>query len=340
MFSRRLPLGDLAQLCRQLRHSLGAGVGLLRVLRQMAERGPRSARPLMGRVEEAVQRGELLSDALEREKELFPPLFLALVKVGEETGNLPETLRELESYFQLEFQLRRQLRSHTLPIIIQFLMAVFVVAGMLFVLGAIASSRGGQPLITLFGLSGAAASLAFLGVVFGTIFGLWFLYTATSELTRQRAAADRFFLSLPALGPAMESLALSRFTLALQLTLDSGLPITKALKLSLQATANAAYAAKADVVVQSLKSGEPLYEALRRTGLFAPEFIDIVASSEEGGRVPEMMRHQAAYYQEESARRLTLLARAAAGLVWLANAAFIIWMIFRIAGAYIGAIGG
>jgi type IV pilus assembly protein PilC len=340
MFSRRLPLSDLIELCRLLRHNFSAGLGVVRVMKQLSERGPASVRPLARRLDEAVQQGSLLSDALDREKALFPPLFLALVRVGEETGNLPETLRELEKYFLLEAQLRRQFRSQTFPTILQFVFSVCIIAGLFYVLGAIAMSRDSKPLLTFLGLSGAAASLAFVGLVFGSLFLLWLLYSVTTRFSRQRVAVDRLLLRVPVLGSTLEALALSRFTLALQLALDTALSIPKALRLSLRATANAAYADRAEVVVQALKMGKNLHEALAESGLFRGEFIDIVASAEEGGRVPEMMRHQAEYFHEEAARRLTMLTRAAAGLIWLANAGFIIWMIFRIAGVYLGALGG
>jgi type II secretory pathway component PulF len=157
---------------------------------------------------------------------------------------------------------------------------------------------------------------------------------------QQRAAADRLLLNLPALGPCLYCVAMSRFTLALQLTLDSGLAIAKALRLSLKATANAAFAERADVVVQALKRGETLYEALADSRLFTIDFLNIVASAEEGGRVPEMMRHQAEYYQEETSRQLTTLTRVATGVVWVGYAGFMIWMIMRIAGVYLGALDG
>src|SRR5262245_4476564 len=96
LFSRQLPLTHVIDLCRALRHNLGAGVALVKVVRQQAERGPGGLRPLAGRVSARLEKGESLTDALTPEKDLLPPLLLAMVKVGEETGNLPEIFGELE----------------------------------------------------------------------------------------------------------------------------------------------------------------------------------------------------------------------------------------------------
>ena len=142
LFSRQLPLSNLIELCRVLRHSLGAGIGLREVFRQQAERGAAVLRPVAGRVHAVLKRGGSLAAALEPEREVFPPLVLALSGVGEETGHLPEVFGELENYYRLQQRLLRQFRSRcTLPAL-QFVLAVAVVAAVFFILGWISRSRG------------------------------------------------------------------------------------------------------------------------------------------------------------------------------------------------------
>jgi type II secretory pathway component PulF len=146
---------------------------------------------------------------------------------------------------------------------------------------------------------------------------------------------------LPALGPCLRALTMSRFTLALQMTLDSGLSITKALALSLKATGNAYFVSRSERVVQSLKSGETLHQALSASRLFDDEFLEMIISSEEAGSVPEMMRHLAAQYQEEAGRKLKMATGFATGAVMVLVAAFIIWAIFRLfIGVYLGMFDG
>ncbi len=81
--------------------------------------------------------------------------------------------------------------------------------------------------------------------------------------------------------------------------------------------------------------GEPLTEALARSGLFSADFLSLVAVGEEGGRVPEVMRAQAEYFHEEAVRRLTIVTRLAGLLVWLVYAGFMIWAIFNVASIYL-----
>ena len=340
MLSRRLSLADLIDLCRVLRHQLAAGLSIQRVFQQQSDRGRPALRGLAGRLSDSIRQGSSLSDALEREHGLFPPLFLAMVKVGETTGHIAEIFGELERYFQLELQLRRQFRSQTFLPIVQFVFAVAIIAGVIYVLGMIAGMNNARPLLTIFGLSGAAGALAFLGVVFGTLFSLWSIYFLSTRVGQGSPLMDRLLLSLPALGPCLRALAMSRFTLALQLTLDSGLSITKALRLGLEATGNAHFTSRADAVVGSLKNGNTLHEALEASRLFDVEFMEMINSSEESGSVPEMMRHLSKQYQEETSRKMTMLTRVAGGAVWLCVAAFIIWAIFKLAFIYLGALEG
>ena len=112
-FFTQIPLRNLIEFCRVLRHNLAAGLTLRRVFRQQAERGPYSVRPVAQRISEKLEQGESLEAALKDEKHKFPPIFLSLTAMGEESGNLPEVLAELEEYFTtLDFSLgERQLEG-------------------------------------------------------------------------------------------------------------------------------------------------------------------------------------------------------------------------------------
>lgn len=334
MFSRTLSPQNLIDLCRVLRHSLSAGLTLQQVFRQQAGHGGVSG-ALARRVLEAIDKGESLSAALEAEKATLSPLFRAMVKVGEQTGRLPETFETLERHYREQQKLRRQIVRQSLGTIIQFVLAVFIIAGLIFILGVIAESRPGSRPISIFGLRGAGGAAIFLAIVFGTIGGLWLLGALFLRYPRQAAPVQAFTFRVPGLGPALYALVMGRFTTALRLTLDSGLSIIKGLKLSLQATGNARFIAQTDEVTRALRSGESLSAAFARSGLFEDEFLHIVVAAEEGGRVPEMMQHQAEYWHEEASRRLGTLARLLTLGLWLVYAGFMVYAIMQIAGVYL-----
>jgi type II secretory pathway component PulF len=122
----------------------------------------------------------------------------------------------------------------------------------------------------------------------------------------------------------------------MRLTLGSGLAVKPALRASLRASGNAAYESRTAVAVGAVKRGNDLTEILAQTRLFPTEFLNIVATAEEAGRVPEVMEHQAMFYQEEAERRMKVLTALAGWGVYLFVAIVIIFCIFRIYSSYIG----
>jgi type II secretory pathway component PulF len=335
-FPSRLSLSSLIELCRVLRHYVGGGLSLVEVFRQQASRGPGGVRPVAGRIAAVLEGGGSLQQALKREEAAFPPLFLALAGVGEQTGMLPEVFGELERYFQGQQALRRQFLARSAWPILQFVLATLVLAVLIFVMGTIGSGPEGQRFDPLgLGLFGASGALIFLGAVWGTIFGLAAGYLFLTRSLRQRAAAARFLLGLPALGPCLRALALGRFCLALRLTTESGMSIHKALRLSLRATGNAAFAERSPVAEESVKQGEDLTLALASTGMVPADFQRMLAVAEESGRLSEVLRHQGDHYQEEAARRLAFLTSVASYAVWAVTGLFIIVAIFRIYTSYL-----
>jgi type IV pilus assembly protein PilC len=338
-FSRRLPLSSLIALSRDLRHNLGAGIMLRDALKQQAKLGHPAARPVADRMYRAIESGDDLRQVLEAERAYFPPLFISLVSVGESSGQLPEIFAELEKYYIMQQRFWRQLISQSILPVLQFVAATLVIAGLMVILGFIAESRSSTPIDPIgFGLSGTRGAKIFLLVVYGTLAALFFIYLALSRLLEQRAVIDRLLLHIPVLGGFLQCLCLARLSMGLRVTLDSAMPIAKAIGLSFQATGNAAYAADAMRIQDSLKTGDDLTRAINQCRLLPEDYVNIIAVAEEGGRVPEVMVNQAQYYEEEAGRRLVLLTRFAGFVVWGFVATLIIIAIFRIFNIYLSAI--
>jgi type IV pilus assembly protein PilC len=338
LFSSRLPLAVLSELCRSLRHTLNAGLPLPDVFRQQAENGPAPLRPIAERVSSRLAAGNSLGDALHDEAAAFPPLFLSLTEVGEQTGMLPEVFHELERYFERQQRLWKQFVGLIAWPVFQFVAAIFVLAGLIFFLGVLPTAPlpNGQrwdPLgLGLSGPSGAAWFLGGVAVIFLLLWGVWQLLARSG---RQSAGWDRYLLGTPALGPCLRSLALARFCLALRLTTETGMPIGRAVRLSLRATGNNAFSAVQGEVKQALQAGDDLTRTLSQTGLFPAEFQRILAVAEESGRLSEVLQQQGEYHHEEASRRLAFLTGLAGYGIWAAIGVLIIVVIFRLFGAYL-----
>ncbi len=336
--SKRLPLGSLIPLCHTLRHNLGAGLTLRDVFRQQAKRGPTAVQPIAARISEKLEKGQDLESALRAEEPYFPPLFLSMTAIGEESGMLPEVFTELEKYYSLQQKLKRQFISQITWPVLQLIVAIGVITLLILVLEFLPKMEDtGKPYDPLgLGLIGVDGAIKFLAIVFLLLALIGGFYYGGKHFLRQKGAVDNFLLRLPVLGPCIRALAITRFCLGLRLTLETGMPITRAVDLSLRATDNDAFVAQSETVRDAVSDGEELSASLRKSHLFPEEFDNILATAEEAGRLTQVLDHQCKYYEEESARRLAVLATVAGWGVWLVVAILLIIVIFRMAFMYLG----
>ncbi|GIW78546.1 MAG: hypothetical protein KatS3mg105_0353 [Gemmatales bacterium] len=322
---------DLVDLCRAIRHGVDAGMMLSAVFRQQARRGPLTLRPVCQRLAEKLERGQDLNSALIDEEGVFPPLFVNLLSVGEKSGHLPEVCQSLEDYYRDQLRLRRQFLSQiTLPVV-QLILAVLVIAALIFVLGLIADSNQMAPLDPLgLGLTGTKGALLFLLLTFGAVVVLAVGYRFVRRYFSKRANVDAFLLQLPFVGPFFESLALARFCLSMNLLLETAAPLHEAVKASMIATDNTAFMADASIVAAGVRSGRRLAASLEKSDLFPDEFRSMVEVAEEAGQLPEMFRRLFKKHEELASHRLAILTRLAGFAVWLITAILIVVAIIRI----------
>ncbi len=331
MFARSpTSLSNMAALCHAFRVGHNAGLSLVEIFQQQARKGPLAARPLISRVAERLEQGVSLEDALKAEGSAFPPLFVSMATVGEQTGNLPEVFHELEKYYRAQLTLWREFIAHSVWPMIQLIAAIVVITLMILILGWLSNNpdRAFDPLGFGVGPVGAVKFLLSVAIFFGSL-GL--IYWVATRAMGQKVAVHRLLLQVPVIGPCLQAVALSRLARALKLTMDSSLAAHRAVQRSLLVSGNSAYEACADAVAAQIKRGREIAEVLRECDLFPEEFLQAIHTGEQTGELPEVMGRQADYYQEEAGRRMRTLTIVASFLVWLFVAALIIWAIFRIA---------
>src|SRR5262245_12183120 len=136
--SSKCPLPALVAWCRTLHHSLSAGLDVVKIFKSQAKSGPRALRDVAADVAGKLGKGKSLEDAFEAHRGRFPPLFLELVAVGEQTGRLEDTFRELEAYYESLLGVQRNFRAQMMYPAIQFVLAVLIISGLIFILGILA----------------------------------------------------------------------------------------------------------------------------------------------------------------------------------------------------------
>ncbi len=261
---------------------------------------PRCEKALRG-VYEAVERGDDMTTGMKEQGDAFPPLMIDMVNVAEQTGALPEVLKGLASHYENLIRLRKNfIRQISWPVI-QLVIAILVIALLIFILGWIAASRGGASISILpGGLTGTVGAITWLAFNFGMFFGLFVIYQWTRTSLVGQQFLDPFLLKIPVLGKCLRSFAIARFSWAFAITQQSGMSIQPSLESSFKATSNGAFTAAYPEVWRMMAAGESLGDSLAATGLFPEDYLQMVHSAEVSGTVPEMLDHLSPQFEEEA----------------------------------------
>ena len=341
VFGSQLPWGILATFCRSLGTLLHSGVNILKAV-QVA--GGQSRHGVLQQVSKSIvddlRKGQDIAASMRAHPGRFPELMIDLVSVAEETGSLPEVLASLADHYENLIRLRRTFVGAIAWPLFQLVAAVFIVAGLIFIMGMIASGKGNEPLDILgLGLTGASGSLMWLFLNFGSAFALFVAYQLLTRGLRGRATIHAILLRIPVIGYCLRSFAMARFSWAFALTQQAGMPIGPSLDASLKATANGSFAAAAPQVIGMVQGGEDLSEALAAPNLFPVEYLELVRVGEATGTVPETLERLSPQLEEQARRSLAALTGTLAWMIWALVAIMIVFIVFRIFMiAYIGPI--
>jgi len=333
LFSPRIGLRDLAQLCRRLGIALSSGIEVRRVMEREAGNSLRPIlRARLREISDAVARGDTVAEGLARTDDYFPKLLHEMVNVGEQTGHLAEIFRHLADNYEEQLRLRRVFRSSIAGPVIQLVLALIIVSVMILVFGALSPASGGQMTDILgLGLRGTTGFIVYW-LWIGTIVGAcYFVMHAASRGLAWTEPLQKLVLRLPGAGAPLRTIALGKMSWTMDLTLESGMDLLKAMRLALDSTQNAYYTQHTDQVLRALRAGREIHEALSETGAFPFEFIAAVEVGERSGRLPEAMKSLAGDYNERARHAMRTLTTVASWVVWAIMAMLIVGMIFRIA---------
>jgi type II secretory pathway component PulF len=334
LFSPRIELKPLADLCHRLGMAFEAGIDARTIWAREAERARGRFREHLATVSDAVNHGESLTDALRETGDFFPTLFREMVALGEQTGHVDRVLAQLSDHYQNQISLRRSFWSSITWPLVQLTIAVGVVGLLIWVQGMIGIDILRVGLVGERGLQIYGIFLAVVGAV---------IFLAVRAVTRGAvwtAPIQRMVLQLPGIGPPLQTVALARLAWAMHVTLDGGMEVRRALRLSLRSTHNARYLDQLPTIVSEISAGNSIHEAFCRAGGYPVEFLDTLAVGEQSGKIAESMGVLARQFQERARLALATLTTLAGWAVWAVIAALLIALIFRVFSFYLNAITG
>ncbi len=335
-FDRRAKTKPLAEFLRRLGMSLESGIDIRKALASEVNRAAPSMRDEVESIQVDVAAGQSLTQAFSHCGDFFPPLVRELIDVGEQTGQLPEVLKQLHKHYEMRMELRRMFISGITWPMMQLGIALFVFGFLIWVAGFIESVTGSKTDLLGLGLTGTRGLVIYLFFLAAVAVGGWCFYRAIVLGKLWVAPIQRAILKVPMLGGAMRTLAIARFAWTLQLATATALDVKRSLRLALNSTHHVEFTSQVAEVEAAIQRGREIHETLADTGAFPIEFIHAVQVGEESGRLTESLEILARQYQEESRRSLSILTQFAGYAVWAAVALVIILIIFRLFGRYLG----
>jgi type II secretory pathway component PulF len=340
---KRVDLTILAVFTSELAIMIRTGLPLVEAIHTLAKQHTHAGfRDVLSQLFREVQQGKSLSDAFAEFPQIFDSAYLAILRSGEASGNLPVMLERLGKFLRFRREMRSKVQSALLYPAIIMLTAMAVVAFLIiFILPAFADIfsqfNTALPLPTqvLLALGGhfRACWWLYMAVGGGCAGGVHYWLRNPSHVS----ILERGELRVPFVGELIRNIVLTRVLRTLGALVASGVPILESLSLAGEAASHVAFRDILERVRRAASEGRGLSTALVNDPLFPEAAAHMIANAELTGTLPEVMDEISEYYEQEtdtSIRNLFTVVEplfvaiigAAVGLV----AVSILWPIFRL----------
>ncbi|QSH40061.1 type II secretion system F family protein [Lentisphaerota bacterium ZTH] len=297
---------DACEFSDRLMPLLDANIPLekcLAIIEQSVPEG--SSRDVVRSMRRGLHEGKKFSELVRSQPQRFPAIYASLVETGEETGCLPETIRELRRFLNESRSLKEFIVTSSIyPVIV--LGVTFIVVIMLFTVfiprfARIFHDMGRElPAMTLVMLKA--------GEVFKTCWWVWPLLVAGIIIFARKLRQggklknkwDKFILKIPLVGKLITAVQISRFVRTMAIMLKNHVHLLPAVKIGIRVIENRAIAGTFSKVTDELRGGSKLSAALNKSPYMPPGSIPMIRIAEESGSVGPMLEQIA----DEAERKL------------------------------------
>jgi type IV pilus assembly protein PilC len=295
---------------------LKAGLPIVQSLDTILEKGEKGKlAEILQEVREDIKGGASLSDALEKHSRVFSHLYIATIRAGERTGDLPQTIRRYLTFLKRIEGFRKKVISAFIYPAILVTVAFFAVTLLLVYVvptfSKIYADAGSQlPLPTQILIAFTAILQRYILLVVGIIITAMVLFRRWGMTFQGRFLIDGWKLRIPYVGNLLINYAVAGFSRTFATILGSGIPIVEALKMSVGTLNNKVLERKLLEAIISVEEGTMLSTALERVKIMPPIALRMLGVGEKTGALEEMLGEISDYFEEEIDRKLHILTTA------------------------------
>ncbi|MBI3293000.1 MAG: type II secretion system F family protein [Elusimicrobia bacterium] len=296
---------DLVLFSRQLSTLVSAGVPLvqgLNILIEQTENPP--FRKVIEAVREDIEAGLAIAESLKKHPEAFSELYISMVRAGEVGGILDVILERLSAYLEAAEALRSKVKGAMVYPAVVLTVAAGVTLFLLIVViptfRQIFESFGSQlPLPTRILIAFSDFLRRFILLLVAGLIGGLIAFRQWRKTEKGRSLVDARLLKLPLFGSLFRKVAIAKVTRTLGTLVKSGVPILQALDTVAKTAGNVVVENAIHQARESIREGERIADPLRKSGVFPPMVIQMIAVGEETGNLDGMLAKIADFYDLE-----------------------------------------
>ncbi|WP_068827407.1 type II secretion system F family protein [Pseudomonas sp. BMS12] len=302
---RSVDLEELIIFCRQMYSLSKAGVPIIRAIGGLAESHRNEYfREVLQDVRSDLEGGMSMAVALNAHPKVFTTLFISMVSVGENTGQLDQAFRQLSSYLELERETRKRIKQATrYPLFVMVAMAVALVVINLLVIPAFAKVfeqfHADLPLPTRILIGTSQFFQDFWWLLLLVSGGALYAFFKWIQTDAGALRWDGIKLRLPIVGGIFERIALARFTRTFAMMYKAGVPLLQTLSINSASVGNRHIGQAILAMREGVERGEALTRTASASGLFTPLVLQMMAVGEETGALDDLFVEVADFYEQE-----------------------------------------
>ncbi|MCC6345856.1 MAG: type II secretion system F family protein [Nitrospirales bacterium] len=300
--SLRFSRGDLLTFTTELSALLGAGLPLDRSLNILSEISESNEmKGVVQSILKSIREGSAFSEALQKHPEVFPRLYVNMIRAGEAGGVLDVVLDKLNEFLETTKELKEHVFSAMIyPAILVTTGGLSIIVLLTYVLpkfSTIFSELGTSlPVPTQVLLAVSTVLQSYWWGALAALAGGYLLLRSYVRTEEGRLRWDSLKLKL--LGNVIVKLETARFCRTLGTLLKSGVPLLQALNNSRDVVSNRIIASAVDAVSKGVKEGKGIAVPLSNAGVFPSLALSMIKVGEETGQLDAMLLKVASTYEK------------------------------------------
>lgn len=268
------------------------------------ETADKKHKALIVQIKNDVISGSSIANALSKHSKIFTNYEWQSIKIGEETGKLPEVLNELGKYYNSAIKLRRQIiGTLTYPVIVislSILIVYFMLSFVVPMFSDIFKQTGGQlPATTQFLIRVSNKSSTIFYIIVLIVGGFVVLHKTQSKKMWYRLYTSQLFLKIPLINNLIQKIYLARFCQSMRLLLGAKVLLIEALALVRNMIEYYPIEHALETVEKDVLAGKALNESLSQHKIFPQKLTALIKVSEEVNAPELIFEKLSTQYSEE-----------------------------------------